>query len=101
RGPGECDFRRSCRAVALLQETQARVLVAAVPQAVEIRGKVIEEEGHAMRLVSAGGDLDQSRPFGDLPGQRQLCLVAEAREIRARERGVAHVGAGLDRLAQD
>ena len=42
------------------------MIVAAVPQGVQLGGQVGEVERDTVRLLRAGGDLDQPGPFGSL-----------------------------------
>ena len=64
------EARRGGLHVALLQEAQARVVVAAVPQRVKLARKIIEVERDAVRLPGLGGERDQPRPFGELARER-------------------------------
>ena len=54
-----------------------------------------------MRLVPACGNLYQSRPFGELCDQRQLCRMRQQGKIGGGKCGVVHRNPGLARLAQE
>src|SRR5512138_3556774 len=51
--------------VALDDETQRRLLAAAVPVGMEGGGQFIEIESNAMRFVGGGGRFDLAGPLGD------------------------------------
>ena len=58
-------------------KAQSRLVLALVPQHVELRGDFLEIEGDAVRLVCLGGSLDQPRPTGELANQGDLGGVRE------------------------
>ena len=63
--------------VAFDDETQRRLLAAAIPVGMEGGGQFIEIESNAMGLVGRGGGLDLAGPLGDQADQGKLAGVAQ------------------------
>ena len=57
-----------------MEEAQAGLGIAFVPQRMEFRREVVEVKRHPMRLMGARRDLDQTRPFGELSRSAQTPL---------------------------
>ena len=70
----------------LEEETALRIVVAAVPQRMELRGEVVEIEGDPVRLVRQRRALEHARILRRALDQRQF-LVVEQRQVGRLQRG--------------
>nr|WP_300499891.1 hypothetical protein [uncultured Rhodococcus sp.] len=67
--PDQRDFCLARGRIAILDKAQRLIVIAPVPQRMQVGRDLVEEKRDPMRLVRAGGMFDKAWPFGNFPGQ--------------------------------